>query len=133
MDKSLPSLTCKLEVQTTASSNGTKSYQICIEQQDKKYGLFRAFTELAKDEHLPPKSIASSDDVKARLKIILKGSFLRTPGTGLELFRKCTEHFSGHVKPVFIQPAIAAINKEAGAPEIIIGKNEMRRFVYSIK
>lgn len=133
LDESLPSLSYKLKVVSTTHSNGTRNYQIYIEHPDKKYRLFRSFTELAKDEHLPPKGIAKAGEVKEYLEILLKGEYFKTARTGLELFRKCIEHFRGHIKPVFIQSAIASINKESKSNEIIVGKNDMRRFVYSVK
>ncbi|GEM_PF-2687591 len=133
LDKSLPTLTYKLKVVTTTNSNATKNYQIYIEDPDKKYRLFRSFTELAKDQLLSPKSIATPGEVKEYLEDILKGSYFKTPRTGLELFIKCTEYFNGHIKPVFIQSAIDGINKEAKTSRIVVGKNEMRRLVYSIK
>ncbi|CAM4252930.1 hypothetical protein SAMN06265348_1088 [Pedobacter westerhofensis] len=126
----LPDLNYDLYILATANSEGTNSYEIFKEDVSGRYVLLHSFTELAKDTQILPKCNTSSEKVQEYISSLQETDYFLTPKTGLEIFRKCIEHFKGHLKPTFIEEAIKNINKSSST-KITIGKNEMRRFVYS--
>lgn len=131
MDGKLPQLKYDLQVIETVNPKRTKSFDIFIRQSNRKWKLFHSHTELARDGLVLPNSEVNVMEIKQYLIALLGSDFLSSPKTGLELFRKCTEHFKKHFKPIFIASAINEINVDETKAKIEIGQNGMRRLTYT--